>query len=360
MQKKIILFLAVFFFFSGGFIACDDNKSTPKGLTTFKFEKSLNSALFEDAVGVISELNNTKIVSIQVSDLVDVSGLVTTFTINGASLAVAGTLQVSGTTANDFSTPIAYTVTDENGTTYEYTVNVEQVNLRLNSLSLSEGTLSPVFAGDTTAYSTTVYDTSGITVTAAKASSDDEVLVSGTGVKSLSPGTNELVVTVTNKNQDNAYGATQEYKVTVTARSFNCTWTYDYINTAPDPDQTLTAFVTMTEGTTNEFVRISKLSDGTLVFNMKGDLAVNYVAGTVAVTWTYFKLLDFTDSQYYEYTGADLTQFLTDSNMTATATGVFSYNGNNLVMSLDLNSDGDYDDNMGGEPEAKDQETTKQ
>ncbi|MES1982536.1 MAG: ice-binding family protein [Pseudomonadota bacterium] len=47
-----------------------------------------------------------------------------TFTNTGASIAVNGTAQVSGTTTNDFSNPVTYTVTDANGATTTYTVNV--------------------------------------------------------------------------------------------------------------------------------------------------------------------------------------------------------------------------------------------
>ena len=41
----------------------------------------------------------------------DVTALVATFTTTGASVKVGSTVQVSGTTANDFTYPVVYTVT---------------------------------------------------------------------------------------------------------------------------------------------------------------------------------------------------------------------------------------------------------
>lgn len=55
----------------------------------------------------------------------DVTALVATFSTNTGlttSVDVAGTVQVSGTTANDFTAPITYTVTAANSSTRDYTV----------------------------------------------------------------------------------------------------------------------------------------------------------------------------------------------------------------------------------------------
>ena len=56
----------------------------------------------------------------------DLTALVATFTTTGVSLSVAGTVQTSGTTANDFSGSVVYTVTAADGSTAEYTVTVNQ------------------------------------------------------------------------------------------------------------------------------------------------------------------------------------------------------------------------------------------
>lgn len=54
----------------------------------------------------------------------DVAALVATYSKRGVSVAVGGAVQVNGTTANDFSSPVVYTVTAENGMTIEYTVTI--------------------------------------------------------------------------------------------------------------------------------------------------------------------------------------------------------------------------------------------
>jgi hypothetical protein len=58
----------------------------------------------------------------------DVSALVATFSTTGASVAVAGTAQVSGVTANNFDRPVIYRVTAANGSTQDYTVTVTQAS----------------------------------------------------------------------------------------------------------------------------------------------------------------------------------------------------------------------------------------
>jgi hypothetical protein len=54
----------------------------------------------------------------------NVTALVATFTISGASVNIAGTNQVSGATANNFATQLVYTVVAPDSTTKEYTVTV--------------------------------------------------------------------------------------------------------------------------------------------------------------------------------------------------------------------------------------------
>jgi hypothetical protein len=53
-----------------------------------------------------------------------VTALVATFTSTGVAATVGGVAQSSGTTANDFTSPVAYLVTAQDGTTATYTVTV--------------------------------------------------------------------------------------------------------------------------------------------------------------------------------------------------------------------------------------------
>ncbi|HVK86178.1 MAG TPA: hypothetical protein VM513_18790 [Kofleriaceae bacterium] len=96
--------------------------NSAKAITAFSFESVHNAGLGADVVAVISGTSITATVPFGT----DVTGLVATFSTTGASVAVNGTAQVSGTTANDFSTPVSYVVTaaDASMQTYTVTVNI--------------------------------------------------------------------------------------------------------------------------------------------------------------------------------------------------------------------------------------------
>ncbi|MFL5730466.1 MAG: DUF5018 domain-containing protein [Cytophagaceae bacterium] len=73
--------------------------------------------------GVIDEPNKT--ISITVPSGTDVSALVADFTVSPlATVKISSTGQTSGSTANDFSNPVIYTVIAEDGTMADYTVTV--------------------------------------------------------------------------------------------------------------------------------------------------------------------------------------------------------------------------------------------
>jgi len=87
--------------------------STAKAMSSFAF-------LSPAATGTISGTA----IAVTVPYGTDVTKLVATFTTTGASVAVGTTAQVSGTTPNDFTNPVTYTVTAEDGSTQSYTVTV--------------------------------------------------------------------------------------------------------------------------------------------------------------------------------------------------------------------------------------------
>ena len=76
--------------------------SPEKAITAFSF-------LAPAATGVINE--SLHAIALTVPLGTDVSALVATFTTTGASVKVGSMPQVSGTTANDFTSPVTYTVT---------------------------------------------------------------------------------------------------------------------------------------------------------------------------------------------------------------------------------------------------------
>ncbi len=87
--------------------------NSAKDITAFSFTTPA-------AVGVITGTN----IAVTVPFGTDVSALVATFTTTGASVRVGATPQVSGTTANNFTSPLTYTVTAADASTKAYTVTV--------------------------------------------------------------------------------------------------------------------------------------------------------------------------------------------------------------------------------------------
>jgi len=86
-----------------------------KAITAFSFA-SLS------ATGVIDEAAKSILVTVPVGT--NVTALVATFTTTGTGVTVNGTTQISGTTANDFTNPVVYTVTAADTNTAQYTVTV--------------------------------------------------------------------------------------------------------------------------------------------------------------------------------------------------------------------------------------------
>lgn len=69
---------------------------------------------------------------------------IATFTLSsGASATVGGTAQFSGTTSNDFSSPVVYTVTAEDGTPQDWTVTLDFSYVGVQSLDAVSVNLYP-------------------------------------------------------------------------------------------------------------------------------------------------------------------------------------------------------------------------
>ena len=176
-----------------------------------------------------------------------VSALVAAFTAsaNITSIKVGGTAQLSGATSNNFTTPVTYVVTAQDGTTtknWVVTVTVQPppsttttpttttttVNppslsrdATLRSLTVSTGTISPVFSSGTTSYTSNVLNSiTSVTVTPTVNQANATVTVNGVAVSSgtasgsinLNVGDNTITLIVT--AQDGSTRAV--YMVTVT------------------------------------------------------------------------------------------------------------------------------------------------
>ena len=126
MTKSFIATAGILFILAA-FIGCSNStpatKSSEKSITSFSFKQADNANLSVSQVdGVIDEANKTIMLRVSSNASPD---WIATFSISaGAKLEVAGVEQKSGITSNNFSSPVTYTVTAEDGTTAEYTVTV--------------------------------------------------------------------------------------------------------------------------------------------------------------------------------------------------------------------------------------------
>ncbi len=93
-------------------------QSGAKQITEFRF-----NALDPDVIGVINEANHT--IGLTVPFGTSVTALVATFSVSPfASAKVGAVAQTSGTTPNNFTAPVTYTVHAEDNTTVDYIVTV--------------------------------------------------------------------------------------------------------------------------------------------------------------------------------------------------------------------------------------------
>ena len=93
-----------------------DGGPDSKDLTAFAFLVVNNPTLAKDVTATIDGVAITAMLPLGTA----LSSLVATFATTGASVKVDSTAQTSGTTANDFTAPLTYTVTAPDGTTKTY------------------------------------------------------------------------------------------------------------------------------------------------------------------------------------------------------------------------------------------------
>jgi hypothetical protein len=117
MKRKLWLILGVCLMTVFALIACgcnsDDNKSSAKAITAYSIS---------GATGIIND--TAKTIAVTVPYGTNVTALVATFTITGKKVTVNSTNQVSGTTANNFTSSVSYRVYADNDSSIIYTVTV--------------------------------------------------------------------------------------------------------------------------------------------------------------------------------------------------------------------------------------------
>jgi S-ribosylhomocysteine lyase LuxS involved in autoinducer biosynthesis len=222
--------------------------TSDKAITSFGFLKSNNPALPEDIVCTIDEAGRTIDATLPAETAPSVltalkAAFTTTF---GAMVNVKGVSQTSGTTANNFTNPVIYTVMAEDGTSVNYTVGIgipTSNDAVLASLSVQEGTAelltgSQQFDSSRNAYEVTVsYSTAYLTVVAAansaKTKSVEVVTDSGTGVTGTGPWTVNLA----------PYGTRTGISILVTAEDGSQrTYTVAVDRRGPTSDKAITSF----------------------------------------------------------------------------------------------------------------------
>jgi hypothetical protein len=193
--------------------------STAKEITTYAFLASDNPSLTADVTATITGTN----ISATVPYGTDVTKLVATFGLTGATIAVGSTAQVSGTTPNDFTQPVVYTVTAADQSSKNYAVTVA---------------VATSTAKELTTYSFLAADNPGLT-------SDVDATINGTAITATVPfGTKltALVATFETTGKSVAVGATAQVSG-VTPNNF--TTPVSYLVTAAD-GSTKTYTVTVT------------------------------------------------------------------------------------------------------------------
>src|SRR5674476_490429 len=104
--------------------------------------KTMTAYLLAGVPGTINE--TTKSVAVILPNGTNVTALVATFTSTGASVKVGATVQTSAITANNFSSPVAYTVTAADGSTAIYNVSATVAAAGPAPVPLGAAGLSPI------------------------------------------------------------------------------------------------------------------------------------------------------------------------------------------------------------------------
>lgn len=118
--------------------------STEKEITSFNFTKAANPQLTADVTATIDATNHT--ISATFPYGTAVTALKASFVLSAnATLKLGSTAQTSAVTANDFTNPLTFTVTAQNGTTQNYvaTVKIETTTNTTSNLVIKREEFAP-------------------------------------------------------------------------------------------------------------------------------------------------------------------------------------------------------------------------
>ena len=163
--------------------------NTDKAITAFNYQ-----GLIPAVTGTIDE--GAKTIALTVPFGTDVTALVATFTTTGSSVKVGAVVQTSGTTPNNFTNPVTYTVTAADASTQAYTVTVSIAPPPPTPPNLLIGSAAPTSHGSSVA---------GTTTTTQPVSLPNIIVKSASlSAKTVAPGTPVTVTTdITNRSTVN-------------------------------------------------------------------------------------------------------------------------------------------------------------
>ena len=192
--------------------------------------KAITAFSINDSNGIIDGQN----IYVTLPFGTDITNLNPTFTSTGESVSINGTLQVSGVTSNDFTSPVLYTVTAADSSTQNYTVTViiaPNTANEITTFSLN-GTQGIIVNQNITVempYGSNLSDLiATFTTTGESVSISGKLQVSGITSNDF---TSPIVYTVTAAN-----GATQNYTVTVIVAPNTAKDILSFsLNTSPSP-----------------------------------------------------------------------------------------------------------------------------
>ncbi len=181
--------------------------SSTKAITAFSF-----AGLSPVIIGIVDE--GAKTIALTVPFGIPINSLISTFTTTGASVKVGEITQTSGSTSNDFTSPVIYTVTAEDDSFQDYVVTVTIAADTAKAITTFnfEG-LSPVVIGivDEGAKTITLTVPFGTPVNALVAT----LTITGASVSPAS-GASQNFTSPVNYTVTAADNSTQTYSVTVT------------------------------------------------------------------------------------------------------------------------------------------------
>jgi len=298
--------------------------SSDAEITAYSFPEETGAATIGDGT-----------IDIEVANGTDVTGLVATFTTSDAiaSIQIGGVDQVSGTTANDFTNPVVYVVTAEDGTTtrdWTVTVTVALPSSEAEILTYSfpeetgaatigDGTIDIEVANGTDVTGLVATFTTSDNITSIQVGGVDQV--SGTTANDF---TNPVVYVVTAEDGT----TTKDWAVTVTVAALS---TEAEILTYSFPEQTGAA--TIGDGTID--IEVANGTDVTALvatFTTSDAIASIQIGGVDQVSGTTAN--DFTAPVVYVVTAEDGTT-TRDWTVTVTVAAAPSYD-----VLIDLNDNG--------------------